>query len=220
MRKQNLKTGEYYHVYNRGVDKREIFSSVYDFERFLRGVEEFNTADPIGSLYELSIKKRSKIKLGAPGANVEKLVNVMAYCLNPNHFHFILQQKQNDGISKFMLKVAGGYGWYFNNRYKRSGSLFQGRFKAILIDSNEYLLHLSAYINLNNYVHGISNKSKFRSSWDAYIKKRKDYDFLEKTVILNQFSSVGRYKDFMEKSLKIILENKEKLKELESSVGE
>ncbi len=143
----------------------------------------------------------------------------MAYCLNTNHFHFILRQKQKDGISNFMMKVGGGYGWYFNNKYERTGTLFQGRFKAVHIDSNEYLLHVSAYINLNNQVHRVSNKNGYQSSWGVYIGNKKEGS-LKTKIILNQFPNSAAYKTFAEKSLQTILENKEKLKELESSVGE
>jgi len=78
---------------------------------------------------------------------VDKLVDVVCYCLNSNHYHMILKQKSNDGIKKFMHKLGTSYTMYFNKKLKRSGSLFQGKFKSIHIDSNEYLLYLSAYVN-------------------------------------------------------------------------
>lgn len=220
MRKLHFETGEYYHIYNKGVDKRSIFSDSYDFGRFLESMEEFNTPDPVGSLYELSFKERS-LSLGGRGAKSGKLVDIIAFCLNPNHFHLILRQKVDGGISKFLLKLGGGYGWYFNNKYTRSGTLFQGRFKAVHVDSNEYLLYLSAYVNLNNRVHGLRGGNKHRSSWEAYIDKRYKYHaFLEKHIILNQFSGIKAYKEFAESCLQTILVNKDKLKELELSVGE
>jgi len=77
------------------------------------------------------------------------LVEIIVYCLNPNHYHIILRQVSEGGVSKFMLKLSSGYSSYFNKKNKRSGSLFQGRFKAVHIDSNEYLLYLSAYVNKN-----------------------------------------------------------------------
>lgn len=219
MRKQDLHVGQFYHVYNRGVDKRDIFLSTYDFDRFLQCLSEFNTTEPVGSLYELSFAN-TRNKLGIPGAKFEKLVDITAYCLNMNHFHFILRQRKKDGISKFMMKVGGGYGRYFNNKHERLGVLFQGRFKVNHIDSNEYLLHLSAYINLNNRVHGVSDESKFRSSWNTYVGKHKNKGFVEKKIVLSQFPNSVAYKLFAENSLRGILENKEKLKELELSVKE
>src|SRR3989338_8914297 len=149
MRKIKFVNGEFYHICNRGVDKRKIFGNQYDVQRFLQSMDEFNTINPIGSLYESSflspeVKNKRKNK---------KLVNFIAYCLNPNHYHFILEQLVENGISQFMHKLGGGYSWFFNKKYQRSGSLFQGTFKAAHIDSNEYLLRVSIYINLNYQVH-------------------------------------------------------------------
>ena len=112
-----------------------------------------------------------------------------------------------------MHKTGLGYTNYFNEKYKRSGSLFEGRFKAIHVDSNEYLLHLSAYVNLNYRVHnlekfGDSVSKLIRSSWEEYIEENKE-NFCKKDVILNQFGSVLDYKKFVEDSLKSIKENKQ-----------
>lgn len=82
-----------------------------------------------------------------------KLVNIVVYCLNPNHYHSILKQKQGNGIANFMHKLSTSYTNYFNCKHKRSGSLSQGRFKSVHIDSNEYLLYLNAYVNGNNFIH-------------------------------------------------------------------
>jgi hypothetical protein len=118
MRKFKFIIGEKYHVYNRGVDKRVIFNDKHDVERFFQTLRLFNTVEPIGSLYEFSLRK-NKIK-SIP------LVYFITYSLQSNHFHFVLEQAAEDGISKFMKRV---YVWYFNNKYKRSGSLFQGPYK-------------------------------------------------------------------------------------------
>ena len=167
-RKIPFVTGEHYHIYNRGVDKRDIFGDQEDLDRFFKSINEFNTLDPIGSIYESSF--------GGSTAKYSKLVELICYCLNPNHYHFILQQVTDGGISEFMKRL-GGYTWYFNNKYKRSGSLFQGRFKSVHIDSNEQLLHTSVYVNLNDKVHsrggstaiGVTTAELVRSSWQEYI---------------------------------------------------
>src|SRR3989344_6029483 len=142
MRKIKFTTGELYHIYNRGNNKRTIFSKPQDLNRFLQGMNDFNTINPIGSLYLNSFRKELR-------GSTSKLVNFICYCLNPNHFHFIVKQTAEEGITKLMHRIGTGYTRYFNDQYENSGSLFQGRFKANLIDSNKYLLHLSAYINLN-----------------------------------------------------------------------
>jgi len=214
MRKKPFANGEFYHIYNRGVDKRIIFSDDEDLERFFQGMVEFNTINPVGSLYENSFRK-----LGGPTAKLEKrLVNIVAYCLNSNHFHFILEQVSGGGISEFMKRLSGGYTWYFNNKDKRSGSLFQGKFKAIHIDTNEYLLHLSAYVNLNNKVHQLGGPTakliSSKSSWGEYIDKNLK-GVCEKDIILDQFKNINEYKKFSLSSLEMIKKRKEDIKDIE-----
>lgn len=220
-RKTPFVNGEFYHIYNRGVDKRNIFSDTDDLDRFFKSMNEFNTIEPIGSLYENSFKSTqlggSTAKLG--GKN--KLVNFICYCVNPNHFHFILEQFTDGGISEFMKRLSGGYTWYFNNKYKRNGSLFQGKFKSIHVDSNEYLLHLSAYVNLNDRVHQLGGRTAklmdSRSSWKEYLGKigGNTENFCKKDIILDQFDDVAEYKTFAESSLRDIIERKNSKKELE-----
>jgi len=215
-RKVNFVTGEFYHIYNRGVDKRIIFSDTYDTKRFFQSMEEFNVEKAIGSIYENSfIKKDPKSPLVAQlGGEASKLVNFICYCLNPNHYHFILEQVLDGGIEKFMQRIGTGYTMYFNNRYKRAGSLFQGVFKSSHIDSNEYLLHSSVYVNLNNRVHKIDDDLSW-NSWNEYVGE-KSSDFCKKDIILGQFNNSNEYKEFAESSLEDILRRKEAEKELES----
>lgn len=213
---------EYYHLYNRGIDKRNIFSNQKDVNRFFQSIILFNTIEPIGSIYENSFKKRqlggSTSKLTKKTKKKEgKLVNIIAYCLNPNHYHFIVEQVAEKGIEKFMHRLATGYTMYFNEKEKRSGALFQGRFKAVHIDSNEYLIHLSAYVNLNDKVHklGGSTSKTIRSvsSWGEYIEESKN-EICEKRIVLEQFRSTGEYKNFALESLKTIRERKDVLKDI------
>lgn len=203
MRKTIFANGEYYHIYNRGVDKRTVFSDQRDVNRLIQSLLEFNTIKPIGSIYENSFRKKPPEDLSS------KLVEFVAYCLNPNHYHFILKQLTDDGIKKFMHRLGGGYTMYFNKRYNRSGVLFQGRFKAVHIDTNEYLLHLSAYVNLNDSVHqlGGSTSKLVDSSWDEYMNKSKK-KICNKNIILKQFRNIKEYKRFAENSLNDILEKK------------
>ena len=209
MRKTKFVNGEYYHILNRGVDKRDIFLGKEDFERFFQGMREFNTVDPIGSIYEVQIRKKNKKFGDLVSKNNSKIVNFICYCLNPNHYHFILRQITDRGIGKFMQRLALGYSKYFNLKYKRNGTLFQGPYKATHIDSDNYLLYVSAYVNLNNKVHWLEN-TLYKSSWEEYSHNvRQEMDFCEKDIILNQFSSPEKYKSFAEESLKFIRERKE-----------
>ena len=214
MRKVKFSEGEFYHIYNRGVDKRPIFLDIEDMNRFHKSMEEFNVEKPIGSIFENSFVKKDKI-----GKRASKLVNFVSYCLNPNHYHFILEQVLDNGIEKFLQRLGTGYTKYFNNKYNRSGCLFQGTFKSSHINSNEYLLHVSAYVNLNNRVHQIGYKKLSRNSWNEYIGKVED-NFCKKDIIVGQFKNQEEYKSFAETSLVDILKRKETEKEVENMLLE
>lgn len=211
MRKVNFVNNEYYHIYNRGVDKREIFSDHYDIKRFFQSMKEFNSIEPIGSIYENSFNKKQKPRLGHPMSKSGKLVNFICYCLNPNHYHFMLEQLVDNGIEKFMQRIGNGYTKFFNHKYKRSGALLQGKYKSIHIDSNEYLLHLSVYINLNDKVHRLGHPmSKSMNSWDEYSKKIDlNKKFCVTDIILDQFKNNVEYENFAGDSFNLILENKD-----------
>lgn len=200
MRATPFVNGEYYHIYNRGVEKRPVFMDTDDMERFFKSMSEFNVKDPIGSIYQNSFKK-----LSGPTSKSDKLVEFVAYCLNPNHYHFILKQVTDGGISEFMKRLGGGYTRYFNEYNKRSGVLFQGRFKSVHIGTNEYLLHVSAYVNLNNKVHKLSGPTSklVKSSWGEYIGCGEN--FCEKDIVIDQFRNKSEYKKFAEGSLLDIL---------------
>jgi len=214
MRNIKFSIKEYYHIYNRGVDKRDIFMDSEDVARFLVCMNIFNTTDSVGSVYEHS---RKELKFRSRAPKNKKLVHFIAFCLNQNHYHFILEPLVDNGIQKFMHKLSTGYTNYFNEKYKRSGALFQGKYKAIHIDSNEYLLHLSAYVNLNYKVHKNLNKKWMESlpisSFMEYVEKSAKL-FCAKEIILEQFDSLREYKSFCELVLPDILRRKEEEKEL------
>lgn len=212
MRKDNLVKGEIYHIYNRGVDKRNIVMDKEDMDRFFQSMIEFNTITPIGSIYENSFIKKN----GQLGRLTSKLVEIVAYCLNPNHFHLLLKQETDSGISEFMKRLGGGYTKYFNTKYGRSGALFQGTFLSKHIDSNEYLLRVSSYVNLNNQIKG---RPSFLSmaSWREYLED--DAESLcsssQKDLILGQFKGVSEYKRFALEALEDIKFQKNKNKDQE-----
>ena len=214
MRKKPFVNKEYYHIFNRGVDKRKVFLDNNDLNRFLQSMDEFNSVTPIGSIYENSFNK-NRIKLGHSMSKFEsgkkkekdKLVNFVCYCINPNHYHFLLEQAVDNGIEKFMQRLGNGYTKFFNNKYLRSGSLFQGRYKSVHVDSNEYLLHLSVYINLNDRVHQLGH-SMSKSSWGEYIGGN-NYSFCDKDIVLDQFNKTEDYEVFANDSLKPIMQKKE-----------
>ncbi len=201
--------GEYYHIYNRGVEKRTITEDWKDSERFLQSLELFNTIKPIGSIYNNSFKDNAVLRSSTP-----KLVDIVAYCLNPNHYHLILTPLVDGGIEKFMQKFGTGFTNYFNEKYKRSGGLFQGKFKSAHIDSNEYLLHVSSYVNLNDRVHRLRSRTPksgtvVRSSWFEYLGKiKEEKEICNKDIVLGQFKNTKEYEKYAKESLRFTLANR------------
>jgi len=209
MRKNNFVNGEYYHVFNRGVDKRKIIMDEEDSKRFFNSIKEFNVTDPIGSIYENTFRKKKLGGSTSKFANIksdDKMVNFICYCVNPNHYHFLLEQVSDNGIEKFMQRLGTGYTMFFNNKYHRSGSLFQGRYKSTHIDSNDYLIHLSAYINLNDKVHRLGGSTS-KSSANEYFNNIEG--FCKKDIILGQFRNMADYKEFAENLLIDIRDRKD-----------
>ena len=167
MRKDPLVTNQYYHIYNRGVDKRDIFLNKADLNRFALSVKEFNVVKPIGSIKDLMFKKQEDSDVQRPNP----LVSIVCYCFNPNHFHFILKQEVDGGISEFFKRLLGGYTKYFNLIHQRSGALFQSRFKSKLIDDDAYFLKIRPYAHLNYLMHDIP-KEKIH----LILSSEKEYD--------------------------------------------
>jgi len=140
-----------YHVYNRSVEKREIFVDDQDRFRFIHDLFEFNDEAPAVNFYY----KRPLIQsYEAKPRKIEQqkrklLVEILAFVVMPNHFHLLLRQIKENGISNFMHKLGTGYTMYFNQKYERAGSLFQGTYKAVLVNQEAHFIHLPYYIHLN-----------------------------------------------------------------------
>lgn len=144
MNREPFVTGEIYHIYNRGADKRDIFLDDNDYKRFIRGLLLFNNKNAVS----LRALKESNTEVAPPKPD-EKLVSVLAYCLMPNHYHLLVQETEKNGITRFMRKLGTGYTMYFNTRNERNGVLYQGQFKSVLIDKDSYLQYIPHYIHLN-----------------------------------------------------------------------
>lgn len=150
--KQYLENG-YYHLYNRGVEKRLVFLDQQDYAVFLSYLKEYLMPKDIQGLSKkltdpnTSYKEKDKIIKLLRLNNFADEIVLIAYCLMPNHFHFLVKQKNPQSIDKFMNSLGTRYTMYFNHKYKRIGSLWQSVYKAVLIDNEEQLLHLSRYIH-------------------------------------------------------------------------
>lgn len=158
MRKIKFNIGNFYHLYNRGTEKRIIFINKADMWRFLQGVYLFNNENSLfNTLFQIERENKGRINFNLLKEFVNKnqenrkpLVRVMADCLMPNHYHLLVQEIQENGISKFMQKLGTGYAGFFNKKYNRVGALFQGRFKFVEIKNDIQLMQVLAYINVMN----------------------------------------------------------------------
>jgi putative transposase len=143
IRKVSFVPGEYYHIYNRGNSKQKIFTDKNDYQRFVdllyavNSEDKFNFSDSIKgiSVYERRVK--------------DKLISIGAYCLMPNHFHILVTPLSEEGLSRFMQKLSTAYAMYFNKKNNRTGSVFEGKFKAEHLKDDIYLKYIFSYIHLN-----------------------------------------------------------------------
>lgn len=193
-------TGQYYHVFNRGVARLPIFDDDHDYAAARLGMRYYrHTSQPM----RLSYFKRQPIEgqqqLLKHLAEEPELVRLVAFTLMPNHFHLLLQQLVDGGIQTFIARWLGSYSRYFNERHERVGALFQAGFKAVPIYSTELLVHISRYLHLNLIVSGILTfeelMSSSRSSFPEYIGKP---ELVDPTIVLSQFSSPIAYRSFVE----------------------
>ncbi|PJC49435.1 hypothetical protein CO033_01550 [Candidatus Nomurabacteria bacterium CG_4_9_14_0_2_um_filter_32_10] len=142
MRKVDFEIGEFYHIYNRGNSKQKIFNNKEDYERFIKLLFLSNG----NNSFKIHFIKNDVVYDFDRG---ERLVDIGAYCLMPNHFHLLIKEKVENGISKFMQKLTTAYVMYYNEKYKRIGSLFEGKFKSEHVGNDRYLKYTFSYIHLN-----------------------------------------------------------------------
>lgn len=135
-------TGEIYHIYNRGVEKRDIFTKTVDYLEMIHDLYDMNDVRPWN--FESRYQRRAN-----PRDSKDPVVEIFAFVLMPNHYHLLLRQTEERGITTFMQKLGTGYTMYFNKSNERVGPLFQGPFKAIHVDHDDYLQNLVGYIHTN-----------------------------------------------------------------------
>lgn len=183
----------FYHLYNRGVEKRIIFEDHQDYKVFLKNLKESLTPPEDIKPKTVQIGTNTFTALPKPPRNFYGEIELLTYCLMPNHFHLLVRQKKSRSIEGFMRTIATKYAMYFNKRYDRVGSLFQGPYKAVLVENENYLLHLSRYIHLNPV-----KVSPLRDDFISHYSSYADYlgirksSWLKTEVILNFFKSAQK----------------------------
>lgn len=208
--KRSVALGEYYHVYNRGAHKQGIFREQADWARFLFGLIYFQSPTPFKN-----ISRRARTFDPQSGYEVResefrhvydaRSVELVAFCLMENHFHLIVREIREGGVSRYLQRVQESYAKYFNEKYQCPGHVFEGPFKAKLVPDNEYLMHLSAYIHRNP-----RDMPKWKRSYDAYpwssctdyVRENRWGGLLAQEIILDQFAGTkeSNYADFVRSS--------------------
>lgn len=189
-----LVTGEFYHIYNRGLEKQTVFSNKRDHAFFMQALSYYQIENPKP---KFSLYKVSKV---FPVDQTKKMVDVICYCLMPNHFHLLLRQVRDNGISELLRKFIHSYTNYRNLKYNRQGPVFQGMFKAVRVESDEQLTHVSRYIHLNPLVANLVSKQNFSfypwSSYPVYLDLVKNEN-IAKDEILYFFKNPKDYEKFV-----------------------
>jgi putative transposase len=186
----------YYHIYNRGVEKRTIFEDEQDYKVFINYLSEYLSPkpDPVNLRRGFTLKGSSFQGIPHQPKNYSRTIDLIAYCLMPNHFHLLIKQIKGPAMEGFMRSLATRYSVYFNKKYTRVGHLFQGIYKAAVIESDQYLLYLSKYIHRNPNELGAKLTSAY-SSYSKYLGLRQT-SWIKPGEILSFFNNakIGLYK--------------------------
>lgn len=212
-------SNSYYHLYNRGVEKRKIFLDKQDYKVFLSYIKEYLTLKDVDSLrnklsrVETSYEEKDQILKKIRLNNFYGEITLLCYCLMENHFHLLIKQFSENSIDRFMNSLCLRYSMYFNRKYNRVGKLFQGVYKAVLMENDEQLLYLTKYIHLNPFDYKIFKKidrssditrmlTSQPSSYLNYLGKIKQSWVLPKDILafLNKNNPESSYQSFIESS--------------------
>jgi putative transposase len=212
---KNHAPGEYYHLFNRGVQKQIIFNSDKDRLRFLFLLLTFQGKNPIKNITR-EIKRNTKISPDRTSVALHitpelekeitenRTVELVSFCLMPNHFHLLITEKEEGGIAKFMQRVETAYTMYFNKRYNKSGHLFQGSYKSVHMEDDTQLMHLSAYVHKNpsELKEWTGQEATYPwSSLQDYLTENRFGDLLTQDIILDRYKNgVDSYKEFIKTS--------------------
>lgn len=196
-RKSLLVKGEIYHVFNRSIARQPIFLNQRDYQRALETVDFYRLQKlPVKFSRFKQLPEEEKIRLLE---NCQPQIEIIAFCFMPNHVHFLLRAIEDKSISQFMNNFQHSYANYFNTKNDRVGSLFQSMFKAVRIETDEQLLHVSRYIHLNpvsSYLIEIDSLPNYPwSSFKDYIKPGDS--IVEADQVLGYFKSRNAYKNFV-----------------------
>ena len=194
-----LITDEIYHVFNKGIACQPVFLNQSYYQRAQDSLYYYKHIIPpikYSRLFSLHKDDRTDL-LNQLEKEHKNLVDLISYCFMPNHFHLLLKQLVDGGIAKYLSNFSNSYTRYFNTRNERNGPLFQGKFKAVLITSNEQLLHVSRYIHLNPYSSGVVKTIRELKAYPYSSLAKLSTSKVESKLILDQFKNVADYYQFV-----------------------
>ncbi len=200
IRKVSFLNDYYYHTFNRGVDRRPIFQSKREYDRFMTTIRFYRYAQNKLKLARFLTLPYSEQIVFLDQQRQQKLhVEIVAYCLMPNHFHFLLKQKIDNGIATFISNLSNSYTKYFNTKHERIGPLLQGIFKAVFVETEEQLIHLSRYVHLNPVASAVIRVSDLNSYAYSSFQEYLGFDtsiLCTKDIVLSNFATIEKYKEF------------------------
>lgn len=190
---RNFVEGGYYHIYNRGFSKQEIFLDEEDYKIFLYYLYIYIA--PLDTV----LKRHPNLPIRLRNKNLHGEIELLAYCLMPNHFHLLVKQETKDAIPRLMKQLTNAYTLYFNEKYKRTGALMQGRYKAVMIETDEQLIHVSRYIHLNPLLAGLTSSIRTDrwSSYSEYVDKHPKTSLCNTFYVLTHFKTPKEYEVFV-----------------------
>ena len=212
MKRYNIAPDEYLHIYNRGALKQPIFFNDRDRKRFLFLILFFQSSTElknIDRMFKEFIQNPETYIQNQVDKLEDRYVELVAFCLMPNHFHLLIHELKEGGTAKYMQRVQNAYTKYINTKYQKSGHLLQGPYKAVRVEDNEQLLYLSSYIHKNprELKEWKTKEVKFMwSSYQDFVIKNRWSNFLKHEIITLQFSvqnnkGNGLYLDFVKTSV-------------------
>ena len=194
-------SNEVYHIFNRSIARQTIFIDRYDYKRALDLINFYRFSKPplrFSHYKRLSKEQKDEFEKNFM-INKHPMIEILAYCIMPNHVHFLLQPREDNAVSDFMRNLQNSYSKYFNTKHKRTGSLFQFMFKAVRMETDEQLIHVSRYIHLNpttSYLIEAENLERYEwSSFKDYVSNIQSN--VNKEMVLSHFKSEQDYRKFV-----------------------
>ncbi len=201
-----LYVGGFYHVFNRGADRRIVFHDKQDVNRFLLLLDLLNSEK---NLRSIQLFKRGDSDFKLEEARKTPLVKIYAYAIMRNHFHLVLEQVAESGVSRFMQKLGTAYSKYYNERYSHAGVIFQGKYKYVELASDMRILQAISYVNLNKIVHSDRSPTSINTtSQSAYLEQKTSSFSVQAQEGVKLFGDLHKYQVVSQEIVKEILKRR------------